>query len=68
MQIDDMAGEAITLDELEQVQGGARSGGVPEEYEGPNFYEQQGPVLTPNDEFLFGVETPYPTKPFEQPR
>jgi hypothetical protein len=64
MQIDDMQGEAITLDELEQVQGG----GVPDDYEGPNFFEQQGPVVKPNDQFLFGADFDYPKKPFEQPR
>jgi hypothetical protein len=65
MQIDDMQGEAITIDELEQVQGG---GGVPDEYEGPNFYEQDPPKVVPNDRHLYNVSFDYPKRPFEQPR
>lgn len=66
MQIDDVPGETMTLDELKQVHGG---GGVPDEYEGPNFYEQDPPVVTPNDRFLFDAGFDYPKKKsFEQPR
>jgi hypothetical protein len=65
MQSDDKQGSVITLDELAQVTGG---GGAPEEFEGPNFYEQDPPVVTPNDRFLLGVESDYPKRPFEQPR